>query len=56
MKTYKINGHTISVHKGSIAHKIIERYIPHLVIGSVLLGIAVIYGLSILWAGILGGM
>ena len=53
MKTYKINGRTMSVHKGSIAHRFIEHGLPFAVIGTVLLGIAIIYGLSIMWAGIL---
>ena len=53
MKTYKINGRTMSVHKGSIAHKFMEHGIPWVVLGSVLGVIAIIYGLSIMWAGIL---
>ena len=54
MKKYKINGHTVSVRKSSFAHRFIEHGLPFAVIGTVLLGIAVVYGLSIMWAGILG--
>lgn len=55
MKKYKINGHTVSVRKSSFAHKFIESEygIPFAVIGTVLLGIAGVYCLAVMWAGIL---
>lgn len=53
MKKYSIDGRTITVRKNSFAHRFIEHGIPWAVLGSVLGVIAIIYGLSIMWAGIL---
>lgn len=56
MKKYNINGRTITVRKGGITHKFIESNygVPFAVIGTVLAGIAGVYCLAIMWAGILG--
>ena len=53
MKKYRFNNEVIAVRKNSLVHKFIEHGLPFAVIGTVLLVIAGIYGITIMWAGIL---
>ena len=54
MKKYRVNDKVVAVRENSLAHKFIEYGTPVAVIGGAFFVIAIIYGITIMWADILG--